>query len=341
MISYYRESLTCKLTSVRNLPSQLIQVSTDSDGSVFAVHSDGQVHLLNLPDGTDTHFSLPHSVSEAAFSKRHQLIVTADARQACCYQFSEGKPTLLGSLNATDNIRALAISADGTQVAVGLHDGTVSLHPCRNPSRALSSAQLTRSPTRFLSFNPTTTRLLVGSEFGEGRQLEISNMTQSGVTIALPNVVSSAVWDNANSLRLTCIGGGSFEWSDSHLPIKAINSAFNGTGTSLILSSTDRIAIAISGNGSAQLWDLATDRSIGPRFEHYGPPECIDVDASLQYLTGIDSSQNLYLRKLQCDAPSTSASEWSESAAERETGMSIRASRQPQVMTEQQWRATR
>jgi WD40 repeat protein len=167
-------------------------------------------------------------------------------------------------------VENLALSPDGSLVAVGQRDGSLSVYDAISGEQVLAPRQIDVYPCCLgaVVWSPDGSRLYVGGQDGTLRALDAADWSVVGEVVLAPDRSALRItrWSpDGTMLIVPCECGSVFLVDPDAMTV--IGEPFTAAGTQLqnaVLIDDQQRLVAISRDGSMRLWDVATHRSIGP-----------------------------------------------------------------------------
>ncbi len=179
-----------------------------------------------------------------------------------------GTPLLLGSPPVGHGaIRALALTPDGKAVAVGSEDGEVSLWKVNDSKNHRTLVPGGRKAVRALALDSTGKLLAAGWDSDEVAAIDISVPTRPGAPVRLPSQPGkvralSFQPDTKNLLQANDAGEPPTSWNlaDPATPTTAKLAGTSGKVNSLAYNRTGSMAITVSDDDTATVWNTVDPR---------------------------------------------------------------------------------
>jgi WD40 repeat protein len=179
--------------------------------------------------------------------------------------------TVLQKISLGDTaVETVALSPDGSLVAVGQRDGSLSVYDAVSGEQVVAPKQIDLYPCCLgaLVWSPDGSRLYVGGQDGTLRALDATDWSVAGEVVLAPDRSALRItrWSpDGTMLIVPCECGSVFLIDPDTMAV--IGEPFTAAGTQLqnaVLIDDQQRLVAISRDGSMRLWDVATHRSVGP-----------------------------------------------------------------------------
>ena len=261
------EGNTLKLWNIES-GNELRDYSNDENVTAFTISPDGiliavarddfSVTLYNPTSTTGLQTWSAHTgrINALAFSSGSKWLATAsDDYKIIIWDLSDDKPTSILTLTMQVGVQAIAFNSDGTQLAIGLQNGTVRIRDFKRGEDLFTLRGHTNLITS-LAFSPDDSLLATASLDGTAVIWEVKTGSQKFVLEGHTNSVTALSFDPDGTRLATSSRDGSTRIWDMTSGQELLNFPGNGSGINGVTFNPKGTLLVTSGDSEARVYIL-------------------------------------------------------------------------------------
>ena len=245
--------------------SPITAFAISPDGSLIAAaRDDFSVTLYNPGSTTELRTWSAHTglINALAFSSGGKWLASAsDDYKVIIWDLSEGKPSSILTLTMPVGVQSIAFNSDGTQLAIGLQNGTVrirnfesgeDLHILRGHNDVILS----------LAFSPDDSLLATASLDGTARIWDVAAGSEKFILDGHTNSVTALAFAPDGTRLATTSRDGTVKLWDVNNGQELLNFSGNGSGINGVTFNPKGTLLVTSGDHEAQVYILQVDELV-------------------------------------------------------------------------------